>query len=156
MGLYEKIGNRNFSFLHFQRKESFLKFNSYVVIPQENRTIQHQEKPKNAVLFWFAITFALGLSFLYLEVSEFSRFIDAGASPQRSAFLSSFFALVGVHGFHISLGLLWMGAAMANLWFRGLLAPVVSRVFRLAFFWHFLDVVWIFIFTAVYAMGHLL
>ena len=148
------LSGRELFHLPFAFAETLILLTSSFTCSLATYSVYRQQK--NAVLFWFAVTFALGLSFLYLEVSEFSRFIDAGASPQRSAFLSSFFALVGVHGFHISLGLLWMGAAMANLWFRGLLAPVVSRVFRLAFFWHFLDVVWIFIFTAVYAMGHLL
>lgn len=113
-------------------------------------------KKKNAVIFWFAVTFLLGVSFLYLEISEFSSFIDKGATPQKSAFLSSFFTLVGTHGFHISIGLLWMLITIVSTWFRGLSAPDISRIFRMAYFWHFLDVVWIFIFTTVYAMGHLL
>ncbi len=99
------------------------------------------------------VTFILGVAFLVIEITEFSQFVGQGDSWQRSAFLSSFFALVGTHGFHISLGLLWMLVAMFQIGFRGLLAPTVSRTFRLALFWHFLDIVWIFIFTVVYGMG---
>ncbi len=115
----------------------------------------HREQRKLA-FFWFLITFVLGSSFLSLELSEFSKFIDIGASWQRSAFLSSFFTLVGTHGLHISIGLLWMIVAMSRIWFRPLLASDVSKIFRLAYFWHFLDVVWVFIFTVVYGMGKLL
>ena len=115
----------------------------------------HREQKKTAI-FWFIVTFALGVSFLVLEISEFSSFIHEGAGPQRSAFLSSFFALVGTHGLHISIGLLWILVAMLRIWFRGLSASTVSKILRLALLWHFLDVVWIFIITAVYGMGHLL
>jgi len=119
-------------------------------------TLSVYREKKNQVIFWFAVTFLLGVSFLVLEISEFTHFIQIGAGPQRSAFLSSFFALVGTHGFHIACGLLWMAAAIFTVGFRGLEARVVSQVFRLAYFWHFLDVVWIFIFTVVYGMGKLL
>lgn len=119
-------------------------------------TLAVHRKQKNWAMFWLLVTFALGVSFLVLELSEFSKFVHAGATPQKSAFLSAFFTLVGTHGFHISLGLLWMIVAMSRIWTRNFSAPDVSRLFRLAYFWHFLDVVWIFIFTIVYGMGHLL
>lgn len=115
----------------------------------------HREQKKLAI-FWFVVTFALGVAFLSLEVSEFSKFIGQGNSWQRSAFLSSFFTLVGTHGLHISIGLLWMIVAMFHIGFRPFSASSVSKIFRLAFFWHFLDIVWVFIFTVVYGMGHLL
>jgi len=118
-------------------------------------TLAVHRKQKNWVIFWFLLTFALGVAFLVLEISEFSTFIHQGAGPQRSAFLSSFFALVGTHGLHISVGLLWMIVAILHIWFRGLSAHIISIILRLALFWHFLDVVWIFIFTSVYGMGHL-
>ena len=108
---------------------------------------------KKQVLVWFAITFLLGLSFLALEISEFSKLIAEGASWRRSAFLSSFFALVGTHGLHIAVGLLWMMVSMILVWFRGLTPFVASKLTRLSLFWHFLDIVWIFIFTIVYLMG---
>lgn len=110
------------------------------------------EKKKLAI-FWFALTFALGVSFLVLEISEFSKFVHAGADWKRSAFLSSFFTLVGTHGFHISCGLLWMLVAMFGIVLRPLKPHAISQIYRMAFFWHFLDFVWIFIFTVVYGIG---
>jgi cytochrome o ubiquinol oxidase subunit III len=115
----------------------------------------HGER-KKAALFWFVLTVALGASFLVLEISEFSGFVGKGDSWQRSGFLSSFFTLVGTHGLHIFCGLLWMIVAMVRLWTRPLIESSVSRIYRMALFWHFLDFVWIFIFTVVYAMGHIL
>jgi cytochrome o ubiquinol oxidase subunit III len=115
----------------------------------------HKERKKPA-LFWFGLTFLFGLSFLYIELSEFHELIHQGNSWRRSAFLSSFFTLVGTHGLHISIGLLWMVVAMFRIWLRPLSSYSVSHVWRMALFWHFLDVVWIFIFTIVYGMGHLL
>ena len=119
-------------------------------------TLALYRKQKFFIIFWFLVTFALGAAFLYLELSEFSRFIHKGAGWERSAFLSAFFALVGTHGLHISVGMLWMIVAIFRVYFRKLSALDISRITRLAYFWHFLDVVWIFIFTVVYAMGHLL
>ncbi len=108
---------------------------------------------KKQVLTWFGITFLLGLAFLGLEIQEFSEFIHDGNGPDRSAFLSAFFTLVGTHGLHISAGLLWMGVLMARIFRRGLNGSSLKRLVLLSLFWHFLDVVWIFIFTIVYLMG---
>lgn len=115
----------------------------------------YQQQKKQAIV-WFALTFLLGASFLYLEFKEFHHFVQEGNSWQRSAFLSSFFTLVGTHGLHISIGLLWMVVAMFQIGLRPLHAHNVSRILRMSLFWHFLDFVWIFIFTVVYGMGHLL
>jgi cytochrome o ubiquinol oxidase subunit 3 len=104
---------------------------------------------------WFGLTFLFGIAFLILEAIEFSQLIAMNAGPKRSGFLSSFFALVGTHGFHIAIGLLWMLAALFRLWLRPLTHHAISQLMRLAYFWHFLDVVWIFIFSVVYGMGHL-
>ncbi len=109
---------------------------------------------KNQALVFFGITFALGIAFLVLELTEFSKFVAEGNSWQRSAFLSSFFALVGTHGLHIAIGLLWMAVSMVMVRFRGLTPLVTSKLVRLSLFWHFLDVVWIFIFTIVYLLSH--
>ncbi|WP_068469235.1 cytochrome o ubiquinol oxidase subunit III [Candidatus Protochlamydia phocaeensis] len=117
--------------------------------------IAAQQKQKTPAIFWFLMTFALGMAFLFIEISEFSRLIDEGAGWQRSAFLSSFFTLVGTHGLHISIGLLWMIVAMVRIALRPLIASSLSRIFRMALFWHFLDIVWIFIFTVVYGMEYL-
>jgi cytochrome o ubiquinol oxidase subunit 3 len=103
---------------------------------------------------WLGATFALGGAFLTLELAEFSKFLAQGASWQTSGFLSSFFTLVGTHGLHISIGLLWIVVALFQIGFRGLSPFVVSKLKRFALFWHFLDIVWIFIFTIVYLMSH--
>lgn len=111
-----------------------------------------QNKPR-AVMIWFAATFVLGLMFLGIELHEFSGLLAGGNGPQKSAFLSAFFTLVGTHGLHITIGLLWMAIAMVQVALRGLARTTVSKITRLALFWHFLDIVWIFIFTAVYLTG---
>jgi cytochrome o ubiquinol oxidase subunit III len=111
------------------------------------------KKSKRFVLFWFGITFLLGLAFLYLELGEFGRFIAQGDSWRRSGFLSSYFTLVGTHGLHITVGLFWMSIAMINVWKKGLTGSMIRKVTLLSLFWHFLDIIWIFIFTIVYLMG---
>ena len=113
----------------------------------------HQAK-KNQVLIWFGATFLLGVSFLVLEIKEFSGLIGSGNSFQTNAFLSSFFSLVGTHGLHITIGLLWILISMVMVWRRGLTPAVMSKLTRLSLFWHFLDIVWIFIFTIVYLYAH--
>lgn len=115
----------------------------------------HHQLKKWAII-WFMITFLLGASFLFIEISEFIDFIEKDASWQRSAFLSSFFTLVGTHGLHIFVGLLWMLVMMFRIALRPLVEHSISRIFRMTLFWHFLDFVWIFIFTVVYGMGYLL
>lgn len=102
------------------------------------------------VLFWFGITFLLGLAFLSLELKEFAELIHHGHTWRSNAFLSSFFALVGTHGLHIVSGLLWMAIILAYVVVRGLNAHMVRKLALLSLFWHFLDIVWIFIFTIVY------
>lgn len=108
---------------------------------------------KQQVLFWFGITFLLGLVFISMEGYEFSKLVAEGNSWQRSGFLSAFFTLVGTHGLHITIGLLWMGTLMWQLWKKGITATTTRRFSLLSLFWHFLDIVWIFIFTIVYLMG---
>lgn len=105
---------------------------------------------KNLALIWFGITFALGLTFLGLELREFAEFIREGHTLRSSAFLSSFFVLVGTHGLHISSGLLWMAINISFVIKRGLNSHMVRKLTYLSLFWHFLDIVWIFIFTVVY------
>ena len=95
----------------------------------------------------------LGLAFLMLEAHEFTTMIAAGAGPQRSAFLSSFFALVGCHGAHVSVGLLWLGTMMAQLHIKGFRADIERRLLCFNLFWHMLDIVWVAIFTLVYLVG---
>jgi len=111
------------------------------------------KRRKAQTLLWFVITFGLGVAFLIIEITEFRHLVHEGNGWSRSAFLSSFFTLVGTHGAHITVGLLWMAALLTKLWQRGFTRPVVRRLAMLSYFWHFLDVVWIFIFTIVYLMG---
>lgn len=113
-------------------------------------------RQKNWAISWFIVTFLLGVAFLYIEIYEFIEFVEQGASWQRSAFLSSFFTLVGTHGFHIFVGLLWMVVMMFRIALRPLDHHSISKIYCMALFWHFLDFVWIFIFTVVYGIGYLL
>ena len=104
-------------------------------------------------LVLFGATLLLGISFLAMEVTEFSKLIHEGYSWQTSAFLSGFFTLVGTHGVHILAGLIWMVVMMVRVAQVGLTDNNLRRLSLLALFWHFLDVIWIFIFTIVYLMG---
>jgi len=112
-----------------------------------------QKRRKWHTVFWFSITFLLGLTFLVMELNEFHKFIAMGDSWRRSGFLSSYFVLVGTHGLHITIGLLWMAVLMIYIIKRGISDHVLKRVRMLSMFWHFLDVIWIFIFTIVYLFG---
>jgi cytochrome o ubiquinol oxidase subunit 3 len=102
---------------------------------------------------WLCATLALGASFVALEIYEFAGLVRAGDGPSRSAFLSSYFTLVGTHGLHVALGLLWILAVMAAILRRGLSRSSLRKLMLFSMFWHFLDLVWIFIFTVVYVMG---
>lgn len=105
---------------------------------------------KVQTLRWFGITFILGLLFLALELNEFASLIREGHTLSSNAFLSSFFVLVGTHGLHITSGLLWMAITLAFVMKRGLNSHMVRKLAMLSLFWHFLDIIWIFIFTIVY------
>jgi cytochrome o ubiquinol oxidase subunit 3 len=104
---------------------------------------------------WLAITALFGLAFISIELHEFATLIAEGATPQRSGFLSSFFTLVGTHGLHVSCGLIWLATLMAQVWRHGLIPANRRRLQCLSLFWHFLDVIWIGVFTFVYLMGML-
>jgi cytochrome o ubiquinol oxidase subunit 3 len=108
---------------------------------------------KTKVLYWLAITAALGLAFLGMEVSEFHKLAIEGNSWHRSGFLSAFFTLVGTHGLHILTGLLWLSVLCWQLLKKGFAGNMVKRLTLFSMFWHFLDIIWIFIFTIVYLMG---
>ena len=114
-----------------------------------------QKRDRAQVLLWLGVTFLLGATFLGLELTEFRHMVMEGNSWRRSGFLSSYFTLVGTHGLHITFGLIWMAVMM---WFtraKGLTKAVRKRLTLLSLFWHFLDVIWIFIFTIVYLYGSL-
>jgi len=102
---------------------------------------------------WALTTFALGAAFLTLEIREFASMIAIGATPQRSAFLSAFFTLVGCHGLHVTLGLIWMAVMMVQVAVMGFDATVQRRLLCFSLFWHALDIVWVGLFTVVYLMG---
>jgi cytochrome o ubiquinol oxidase subunit 3 len=102
---------------------------------------------------WLFVTFALGIFFLALEFSEFAILIAEGNGPQRSAFLSAYFTLVATHGIHIAVGLLWMAVVIVRLWRHAFKQTDIRRLALLGIFWHFLDIIWIFIFSIVYLIG---
>ncbi len=108
---------------------------------------------KKQTLLLLAVTFVLGLAFVGMEISEFSNLVHEGNSWQRSGFLSSFFTLVGTHGLHIIIGLVWILTMGWLIYRRGLGRNVTRKLLLFSLFWHFLDIVWIFIFTIVYLLG---
>lgn len=115
----------------------------------------HRKSVRQA-LVWFGLTFALGAAFLGMELYEFNHLIHEGYGWQRSAFLSAFFTLVGTHGLHILTGLLWMLVLIPQVIKQGFTHNVTRRLGMFSLFWHFLDIVWIFIFTIVYLLGALI
>ena len=104
---------------------------------------------------WLVVTGLFGLVFLSIELYEFTSMIHEGAGPQRSAFLSSFFTLVGSHGLHVTCGLLWLGTMMAQIWTKGFQPHIMRRLLCFSVFWHALDIIWVAIFTIVYLIGTL-
>ena len=108
---------------------------------------------KSQVMLWLAVTFLLGLGFIVMEINEFHHLLAAGHGPSRSAFLSAFFTLVGTHGLHVFCGLIWMLVMILQVATKGLNPAVNTRLMCLSLFWHFLDLVWIGVFTIVYLMG---
>ena len=115
--------------------------------------LEMQKKKLTAVLVWLAITGLLGAGFIGLELYEFMHLIHEGAGPQRSGFLTAFFALVATHGLHVTFGIVWLITLMTQLGKHGLTTENIRRLMCLSMFWHFLDVVWIGVFTFVYLMG---
>ena len=112
----------------------------------------HADK-KAALTGWLVITFLLGLGFIGMEINEFLTMIAEGNGPQRSGFLSAFFTLVGTHGLHVTAGLIWLAVMFIQVLVKGLTPSVQSRLIRFSMFWHFLDIVWVGVFTIVYLLG---
>ncbi|MEF3303212.1 cytochrome o ubiquinol oxidase subunit III [Paenibacillus sp. GYB003] len=108
---------------------------------------------KKGLIGWLVVTAALGIAFVTLEVAEFVKLVHEGATIGTSAFLSAFFTLVGAHGLHVSIGIVWMIAIMLQLGKYGITSVTRRKVNVISLYWHFLDVVWIFVFTIVYLMG---
>ncbi|GGG59627.1 cytochrome o ubiquinol oxidase subunit III [Paenibacillus radicis (ex Gao et al. 2016)] len=108
---------------------------------------------KRALMGWLAFTAILGAAFIGLEITEFTHLVQEGATMGTSAFLSAFYTLVGTHGLHVCIGLIWMVAVILQLASKGITPVMKRKVQTISLFWHFLDVVWIFVFTVVYLMG---
>jgi cytochrome o ubiquinol oxidase subunit 3 len=115
--------------------------------------VGHQFATPYRTYYLAAITFVLGAAFLALEIREFAGMIARGATPQRSAFLSAFFTLVGAHGLHVAAGLIWLALLMAHVAIKGFAANVERRLRCFALYWHALDIIWVWLFTVVYLMG---
>jgi cytochrome o ubiquinol oxidase subunit 3 len=116
-------------------------------------SIAINSRRRAATYFFAAVTFALGATFVALEIREFADMIARGATPQRSAFLSAFFTLVGCHGLHVTAGLIWLTLLMVHVAIKGFARNVERRLLCFALFWHFLDIIWVWLFTIVYLMG---
>lgn len=116
------------------------------ILAAQHRNVKH-------VMIWLAVTALLGAAFLGMELSEFAHLANEGGSWQRSGFLSAFYTLVGTHGLHITAGLIWILTLMYLIGQRGLKPALLRKLTMLSIFWHFLDVIWIFIFTIVYMIG---
>jgi cytochrome o ubiquinol oxidase subunit 3 len=114
-----------------------------------------QRRHAGGTLLWLGVTALFGLGFVGIEVFEFHHMIAEGAGPHRSAFLSSFFALVGTHGLHVSAGIVWIATLMIQVARRGIEPANHRRLACLSLFWHFLDVIWIGVFTFVYLLSTL-
>ncbi|UNK37523.1 cytochrome o ubiquinol oxidase subunit III [Shinella sp. H4-D48] len=115
--------------------------------------LQMERGAKMETLVWLGITCVFGAAFLALEIYEFHHLIAEGAGPTRSAFLSSFFTLVGTHGLHVTFGIIWLITLMVQVSKRGLIPENRRRLMCLSMFWHFLDVIWIGVFSFVYLLG---
>ena len=118
-------------------------------------TVAMQANRRAGVLAWLGLTAVLGLVFLGMEVGEFRHLVGIGAGPDASAFLSSFFTLVGTHGTHVALGVIWMLVVIAQVAKAGLNGTMRTRLVLLGLFWHFLDLIWIGVFSFVYLIGAL-
>ena len=116
--------------------------------------ISTERREAAVTYFWALVTGALGVLFLWLEFSEFAHMVHQGAGPTRSAFLSSFFTLVGTHGAHVTVGIAWLLIMMAQIGTLGFRPMVVRRMVCFSLFWHALDIVWIGVFTVVYLGAH--
>lgn len=118
--------------------------------------LKMEENNLKGTYLWLIITLFFGLAFLYLEVAEFSHLWHIGATPMASAFLSSFYTLVGTHGLHVTAGCIWLVVLLIQIRMHGLTAANKRRVMCLSLFWHFLDLIWIGVFSLVYLTGVLL
>ena len=112
-----------------------------------------ERRQRDRFYVFAALTLMLGAAFLFIESSEFASMVSKGAQPSRSAFLSAFFTLVGMHGAHVTSGLVWLGYMVLQVVVKGLRPHVLRRLLCFSLFWHALDIVWIGVLTLVYLMG---
>ncbi|CAH1215563.1 Quinol oxidase subunit 3 [Paenibacillus auburnensis] len=131
--------------------ETFLLLTSSFTIGLAIHAMRHGYK--KAMMFFMGITLLMGLGFIGIEINEFFTYVHEGATLQTSGFLSSLFVLLGTHGAHVSFGFLWGAGIMIQLWRQGITPATANKAFIFSLFWHFLDVVWIFIFSFVYLKG---
>ncbi len=110
-------------------------------------------KSVRSTMVWLGVTVLLGFGFLGLEIYEFIHYVNEGHKFSTSAFATSFYSLVGFHGAHVAFGVIWISLLVVQLWRKGITAVTASKVYVSALYWHFIDVVWVFIFTLVYLMG---
>jgi cytochrome o ubiquinol oxidase subunit 3 len=132
--------------------ETLILLTSSATFGMASVSMKHQT-PNRHLLGWLGVTFLLGLAFLGLELADFATMFSHGATPARSGFLSAFFALVPLHGLHVAIGCLWLAVMMVQLGVFGADQRVKINLLRLGLFWHFLDIVWIAIFSVVYLQG---
>ncbi|MDC3415007.1 cytochrome o ubiquinol oxidase subunit III [Terrihalobacillus insolitus] len=116
-------------------------------------TLGLKKKNPKIVIGWLIVTAILGLAFIGLEITEFTTLVEEGAAISTSAFLSAFYVLVGTHGIHVSAGIIWMASTIVQLVRSGITEDTEHKTYIVTLYWHFLDVVWIFIFTVVYLIG---
>jgi len=136
--------------LRFVLGETVLLLTSSLTFGVAMLKVRNGKGNPNEVIRWMVLTFALGAAFVAMEIFEFRELLHEGAGPNRSAYLSAFFMLVGTHGLHVSAGLLWIIVMVNQVQVFGLDAIVRRRLACLSLFWHFLDLVWIGVFTIVY------
>ncbi|WP_164978515.1 cytochrome o ubiquinol oxidase subunit III [Pseudoxanthomonas composti] len=144
---------KEFFDLKFVLVETFLLLLSSLTFGLAVMAANRNSRP--ALFGWLAVTALFGLGFLAMEVYEFNHLIHEGAGPGRSAYWSAFFGLVGTHGLHVTSGLLWMLVLVIQIARKGLTPTNNTRLMCLSLFWHFLDIIWIGVFTVVYLMGAL-
>lgn len=141
----------------FELKSAFMEtlilLSSSFTFGMASLSMKYQPDNTRRLLGWMAITLLLGLSFLGFELHDFISMAGKGAVPQRSGFLSAFFALVPTHGLHVTAGCIWMLVMMIQVSLSGVDGWIKTRIMRLALFWHFLDIVWVGIFSVVYLQG---
>lgn len=151
-GIGNQAGGNPFD-LHYVLAETFCLLTSTFTFGLAIYAMDQENKTR--LIIWLAVTFILGASFLCLEIYDFNVLILNGHSPEHNAYFSSFFSLVGTHGLHVFFGLIWIIFMMFQIIKKGLTVTTKTRLILLSLFWHFLDIVWIGIFTFVYLMGSL-